>query len=89
MLSCTGLICEHFWMDQVRIHRFLEKMRKKDDKDKTTEEAEGDDTMSKDPEFLWKKVKNLLKQQKPYQVRRILKYQDNWKPWGQIAQAQV
>ncbi|XP_042448640.1 DNA-directed RNA polymerase 1B, mitochondrial-like [Zingiber officinale] len=74
---------------EVRIHRFLEKMKKKDDKEKTTEEAEGDDTVSKDPEFLWKKVNILLKQQRPHQIGRILKCQDDWKPWGQIAQAKV
>lgn len=76
-------------MEQVRIYRFLEKMRMKDDKEKTTEEAEGDETMSKDPEFLWKKVKTLLKQQKPHQVWRIIKGRDDWEPWGQIAQAKV
>ena len=74
--------------DQARIHRFLEKTRKNTVKDKKTE-SEGGDTVTKEQQFLRKKVTLLMKQQKLHQVRKIVKGQDDSKPWGQDAQAKV
>lgn len=75
-------------MNQVRIHRFLEKTRKKTDKDNKNEDVKGD-TSAKAQEFLRKKVTNLMKKQKVHQVRKIIKGQDDSRPWGQDAQAKV
>lgn len=75
-------------MDQVRIHRFLEKTKKKDTKKKTTEEEQGD-TVTKDQESLRTKVKTLLKKQKLRQVRLIVKGQDDSEPWGPDVHATV
>ncbi|XP_010929072.1 DNA-directed RNA polymerase 2B, chloroplastic/mitochondrial [Elaeis guineensis] len=73
---------------EVRIHRFLEKTRKKADKDKKNEDVEGA-TLAKEQEFLRKKVTNLMKKQKLRQVRKIVRGQDDSKPWGQDFQAKV
>ncbi|XP_073003649.1 DNA-directed RNA polymerase 1, mitochondrial-like [Typha latifolia] len=80
----VGEAIEH----EVRIHRFLEKTRKKNNKDKKNEDKEGD-TVTEEQEFLRKKVTNLMKKQKLHQVRKIVKEQDDSKPWGQDAQAKV
>ncbi|XP_020109467.1 DNA-directed RNA polymerase 1B, mitochondrial-like [Ananas comosus] len=73
---------------EARIHKFLEKTRKRAYKDKTNEDIE-DDSVTKEQEFLRKRVTNLMKQQKVHQVRRIVKEQGDSKPWGQDAQAKV
>ena len=76
-------------MCQVRIHKFLEKTKKKKgDKDK---ENDGDDSNAvvKDQEKLRKKVTTLIKKQKLLAVRQIVKGQDDSKPWGQDAKAKV
>ncbi|XP_042443575.1 DNA-directed RNA polymerase 1B, mitochondrial-like [Zingiber officinale] len=73
---------------EVRIHSFLEKTKKKDNKKKTTEEEEGD-TVTKDQQFLRKKVKTLIKKQKLRQVAQIVKGQDESKPWGLDMHAKV
>lgn len=72
---------------QVRIHRFLEKSKKKTEK----EEEAGSEVKSemKKEEFLRKKVKDLMKKQRHRQVQKIVKGQDSSKPWGQEAQAKV
>lgn len=75
-------------MNQARIHKFLEKTRKRAYKDKTNEDIE-DDSVTKEQEFLRKRVTNLMKQQKVHKVRRIVKEQGDSKPWGQDAQAKV
>ncbi|OVA15329.1 DNA-directed RNA polymerase [Macleaya cordata] len=72
---------------EVRIYHFLEKTRKKPDKDKD-EGGEPDDA-AKEQAKLRKKVTNLMKKQKLLQVRQIVKGQDDLKPWGQDAQAKV
>lgn len=73
---------------QVRIHKFLEKTKKKKaDKDKDEEGASG--SVVKQQEKLRKKVTTLIKQQKLPAVRYIVKGQDDSKPWGQEAKAKV
>ncbi|WOK92644.1 DNA-directed RNA polymerase 1B, mitochondrial-like [Canna indica] len=72
---------------EVRIHRFLEKTRKKK-KEKRSEEVE-DEIVSEEQALLRKKVTELMKKQKLHQVRKIVRGQDDSKPWGQDAQAKV
>ncbi|XP_074573562.1 DNA-directed RNA polymerase 2, chloroplastic/mitochondrial-like isoform X2 [Curcuma longa] len=73
---------------EVRIQSFLEKTKKKDSKKKTTEEEQRD-TVTKDQQFLRKKVKTLIKKQKLRQVTQIVKSQDDSKPWGLDIHAKV
>ncbi|XVF81816.1 hypothetical protein PTKIN_Ptkin15bG0186400 [Pterospermum kingtungense] len=74
---------------EVRIHKFLEKTKKK--KVDKTNEDEGDksDAAIKEQERLRKKVTNLIKKQKLPAVRQIVKGQDDTKPWDQDAKAKV
>ncbi|XP_066377917.1 DNA-directed RNA polymerase 1B, mitochondrial-like isoform X2 [Miscanthus floridulus] len=72
---------------EVRINRFLEKTRKKSNKEMEKEEAAAGDTdIAKEQQRLRKKVTDLMKKQKLRQVRKIVKNQDNSRPWGQDAQ---
>ncbi|KAI9153573.1 hypothetical protein LWI28_013283 [Acer negundo] len=74
---------------EVRIHRFLEKTKKKKaDKDKEGEEG-ASDVIIKEQENLRKKVTYLIKKHKLPAVRQIVKGQDDSKPWGQDAKAKV
>ncbi|KAF8378527.1 hypothetical protein HHK36_029870 [Tetracentron sinense] len=73
---------------EVRIHKFLEKTGKKTNRDKKNKGGESD-PVTNEQEKLRKKVTNLMKKQKLHQVRRIVKGQDDFKPWGQDAQAKV
>ncbi|KAG1326675.1 hypothetical protein COCNU_01G006090 [Cocos nucifera] len=73
---------------EARIQRSLEKTRKKTYKNKKNEDVEGA-ILTKEQEFLRKKVTNLMKKQKVHQVRNIVKGQDDSKLWGQDAQAKV
>ncbi|GLT66444.1 hypothetical protein SLA2020_388090 [Shorea laevis] len=65
--------------------------------DKNTTEPEGESDpmineqrkLTKEQEHLRKKVTKLMKKQKVHQVRRIVKEQDDSKPWGQEAQVKV
>lgn len=70
---------------EVRIHKFLEKTRKRSDKDRKNEV----EPVTKDQEVLRKKVTTLMKKQKLGQVRKIVRGQDDSKPWGQDNQAKV
>ncbi|XP_066391233.1 DNA-directed RNA polymerase 1B, mitochondrial-like isoform X2 [Miscanthus floridulus] len=75
---------------EVRINRFLGKTRKKSNKEmEKEEEAAGDTDIAKEQQRLRKKVTDLMKKQKLRQVRKIVKNQDNSRPWGQDAQAKV
>ncbi|CAD6223034.1 unnamed protein product [Miscanthus lutarioriparius] len=75
---------------EVRINRFLEKTRKKSNKEmEKEEEAAGGTDIAKEQQRLRKKVTDLMKKQKLRQVRKIVKNQDNSRPWGQDAQAKV
>ncbi|XP_010943346.1 DNA-directed RNA polymerase 2B, chloroplastic/mitochondrial isoform X2 [Elaeis guineensis] len=73
---------------EVKIHRFLEKSKKKTNIDKKSGSAEVDN-ITKEQELLRKRVTNLMKKQKLQQVRKIVKGQDDSKPWGQDTQAKV
>ncbi|XP_070043947.1 DNA-directed RNA polymerase 1B, mitochondrial isoform X2 [Nicotiana tomentosiformis] len=75
--SYIGEAIEH----EARIHRFLEKTKKSNALSGDLEETPGD--MMKERERLRKKVKFLMKKQKLQQVRKIVKQQDDEKPWGQ------
>lgn len=75
-------------LDQARIHRFLEKTRKKKIKDEIAA-IEEDNMTTKEQDFLRKKVTLLMKKQKLHQVKKIVKGQDDSKPWGRDAQAKV
>lgn len=89
-------------MYQVRIHRFLEKTKKK--KNTIDKKAEADsvpvtieqekladeqEKLTKEQERLRKKVNKLIKRQKMQQVRGIVKEQEDLKPWGQEAHVKV
>jgi len=69
---------------QARIRRFLEKSKKKHS---LTSMNEVDETKAQ--ERLRKKVTNLMKKQKVHQVREIVKFHDDSKPWGQDNQVKV
>ncbi|XP_043721736.1 DNA-directed RNA polymerase 2, chloroplastic/mitochondrial-like [Telopea speciosissima] len=73
---------------EVRIHKFLEKTRRKTNKDKKNQEGECD-PVTIEQEKLRKKVNNLMKKQKLQQLRHVLKGQDDSKPWGLEAQAKI
>ena len=66
-----------------------------EDKEKSNKEMEkeeaaaGDTDIAKEQQRLRKKVTDLMKKQKLRQVRKIVKNQDNSRPWGQDAQAKV
>ncbi|XP_011101962.1 DNA-directed RNA polymerase 1, mitochondrial-like [Sesamum indicum] len=72
---------------EVRIHKFLENCKRKNALNRTSEE--GPDPEAKEQERLSKKVKMLMKKQKLHQVRKIVRQQDDLKPWGQDAQVKV
>ncbi|KAK9277423.1 hypothetical protein L1049_006966 [Liquidambar formosana] len=72
---------------EVRIHRFLEKTKRKKPENKEPETES--DPVSKEQEKLRKKVTHLMKKQKVKQVRGIVKGQDDSKPWGQDCQVKV
>ncbi|URD77055.1 hypothetical protein MUK42_24879 [Musa troglodytarum] len=73
---------------EARIHRFLEKTRKKTSKDQASDEVEGR-AVTKEEKFLRKKVTDLMKKQKVQQVRKIVREQDVSMPWGQDTQVKV
>lgn len=83
-----------FTTKQVRIHKFLEKTKKKNVNEKNTEGeadpvAEEQEKLAKEQERLRKKVTKLMKKQKVQQVRMIVKGKDDLKPWGQDAHVKV
>ena len=76
-------------MVQVRIHKFLEKTkRKKGDKGKKNEAGQSA-AVNKEGEKLRKKVLDLMKKQKLVTVRGIVKGQDDAKPWGPVIKSKV
>lgn len=72
---------------EARIQRFLEKTKRKKSKDKAA--GAEPDVAAEEQDKLRKKVTTLVKKKKLYQVRQILKGQDDLTPWGQDAQAKV
>ncbi|KAB2624394.1 DNA-directed RNA polymerase 1 [Pyrus ussuriensis x Pyrus communis] len=89
--------------NEVRIHRFLEKTKKKKNPTDKKPEDESDpvsieqeqltiseqEKLTKEQERLRKKVNKLIKKQKMKQVREIVKEQEDLKPWGQEAHVKV
>ncbi|KAF3663960.1 DNA-directed RNA polymerase 1, mitochondrial [Capsicum annuum] len=75
--SHIGEAIEH----EARIYRFLEKTKKNNALSDSLEETPGD--IMKERERLRKKVKMLMKKQRLLQVRKIVRQQDDEKPWGQ------
>ncbi|KAG8056393.1 hypothetical protein GUJ93_ZPchr0002g26150 [Zizania palustris] len=74
---------------EVGIHKFLEKTKKKSNKEMDNEKEVDDSDIAKEQERLRKKVTDLMKKQKLRQVRKIVKKQDASRPWGQDAHAKV
>ncbi|THG07185.1 hypothetical protein TEA_003707 [Camellia sinensis var. sinensis] len=74
---------------EVRIHKFLEKTKKKKVNDNTETEGDSSGTAVHEQDKLRKTVTNLMKKQKLHSVRKIVKKQDDSKPWGQDARAKV
>ncbi|XP_022728128.1 DNA-directed RNA polymerase 2B, chloroplastic/mitochondrial-like isoform X4 [Durio zibethinus] len=72
-----------------RIHKFLEKTKKKKVDKKNEDEDDESDAAIKVQERLRKKVTNLIKKQKLPAVRQIVEGQDDTKPWNQDAKAKV
>ncbi|CAI0553079.1 unnamed protein product [Linum tenue] len=74
---------------EIRIHNFLEKTKKK--KDAKVEKREGDESgvVEKEQEKLRRKVTELIRKQKLPAVRRIVKDYDESRPWSQEAKAKV
>ncbi|CDP00493.1 unnamed protein product [Coffea canephora] len=72
---------------EVRIHKFLEKTKRKNAMNKNPEKET--EPVAKAEDRLRKKVNVLMKKQKLHQVREIVKHHDASKPWGQDAQVKV
>ncbi|GFS30542.1 DNA/RNA polymerases superfamily protein [Actinidia rufa] len=72
---------------EVRIHKFLEKTKKRKADESTKIEGDGSGTSIQEQDKLRKTVTNLMKKQKLHAVRNIVKEQDRSKPWGQDAKA--
>ncbi|KAJ8775300.1 hypothetical protein K2173_020304 [Erythroxylum novogranatense] len=73
---------------EVKIHKFLIKTKKKDDEYEKNKE-EQIDTVVKEQDKLRKKVADLIKKQKLAAVRQIVKDRDDSKPWSQDSKAKV
>ncbi|TKY65013.1 DNA-directed RNA polymerase 2B [Spatholobus suberectus] len=75
--------------NEVRIHKFLEKTKKKKgDKSKKNETGESVADI-KEEQKLRKKVIDLMKKQKLVAVRGLVKGQDDTKPWGTVIKTKV
>ncbi|KDP24319.1 hypothetical protein JCGZ_25615 [Jatropha curcas] len=74
---------------EVRIHKFLEKTKKKKTRNSEKNQEEESNDMVKEQEKLRKKVTDLIRKQKLPAVRQIVKGQDDSKPWSQDAKAKV
>ncbi|XP_022857577.1 putative pentatricopeptide repeat-containing protein At1g13630 isoform X2 [Olea europaea var. sylvestris] len=68
---------------EARILRFIEKTKRKNAVNKSSEQP---DPAVKEQERLRKKVNIFMKKQELHQVRKIVKQQDDFKPWGHDAQ---
>ncbi|XP_027345031.1 DNA-directed RNA polymerase 1, mitochondrial-like isoform X2 [Abrus precatorius] len=89
---------------EARIYRFMEKTTKMREQRTTADKSDGEsdlapgesgkltedkEKMDKKQKRLRKRVANLIKKQKKQQAMGIVRGQDEWKPWGQEAQAKV
>ena len=75
-------------MVQVKLHRLLEKTKKKKEDKGNLTKAESDDVV-KEQEKLRKKVIELIKRKKLAAVWKIVKGHDDTKPWGEEASVKV
>ncbi|RDX72005.1 DNA-directed RNA polymerase 2, chloroplastic/mitochondrial, partial [Mucuna pruriens] len=75
--------------NEVRIHKFLEKTKKK--KGDKSKKNEADESVAdiKEEQKLRKKVIDLMKKQKLVTVRGLVKGQDDTKPWGTVIKTKV
>ncbi|XP_019180748.1 PREDICTED: DNA-directed RNA polymerase 1, mitochondrial [Ipomoea nil] len=73
--------------NEARINRFLEKTKKKSASN--TDSEEQPEALMKERKRLRKRVTTLMKQQKMHEVKRIVKQQDDGRPWGQENQVKV
>lgn len=76
-------------MNQVRIHKFLERTKKKKVVQDTKSEEDASNVVTHEQEKLRKTVTNAMKKQKLHVVRSIVKGQDDSKPWTPDARAKV
>ncbi|XP_058187793.1 DNA-directed RNA polymerase 2, chloroplastic/mitochondrial-like isoform X1 [Rhododendron vialii] len=74
---------------EVRIHQFLEKTKKKKVDKNTKLDGDGSSSALEEQVKLQKKVTDLIKKQKLHAVNKIVKKQDESKPWSQDARAKV
>lgn len=74
--------------EQVRINKFLEKTKQKTRKSKNQNDEDSGAT-GKEQEKLRMKVTDLLKKKKLPAVRKIVKGQDDSKPWNRDTKAKV
>ncbi|GJN12900.1 hypothetical protein PR202_ga31225 [Eleusine coracana subsp. coracana] len=74
---------------EVRIHKFLEKTKKKSNKEIDNEEEIVDSDIAKEHQRIRKKVTDLMRKGKIRILRNIVKNYDSSRPWGQDAQAKV
>lgn len=76
-------------MVQVRIHKFLDKTKRKKGNKNSKAAGEESDAAITEQEKLRKKVTDLIKKQKLPAVRQIVKEQDDFKPWALDVKAKV
>ncbi|KAH9295327.1 hypothetical protein KI387_038915, partial [Taxus chinensis] len=74
--------------NEVRIHKFLEKTKKKPKRSKKVE-GENQEIVTKEHEVLRKQVTNMMKMRKMRQVTWILKKEEDSKPWDPTLHAKV
>ncbi|CAO2825253.1 unnamed protein product [Amaranthus hypochondriacus] len=74
---------------EVRIHLFLEKTKKKKGDQNRNSEEGGSDAEIQKQQHLRKSVDNLIKKQKRQQALKIVASHDDSKPWGADAKAKV
>ncbi|KAI4320355.1 hypothetical protein MLD38_033848 [Melastoma candidum] len=74
---------------EVKIHHFLEKTKRKRGKNNHESDGGSSDELSTEQEKLTLKVSNLLKRHKLPAVKQLLKGQDGFKPWSQDTKAKV
>lgn len=70
---------------QVRIHSFLEKTKQLQ---RQTNETLSQEDLSRDPVWLRKRIKWLIKKNRLVQVQKLLKNEE-FEPWGQEIRAKV
>ncbi|KAI4388993.1 hypothetical protein MLD38_001268 [Melastoma candidum] len=74
---------------EVKIHHFLEKTKRKKGKKNHETDGGSSDELSTEQEKLTFKVSNLLKKHKLPAVKQLLKGQDGFKPWSQDTKAKL